>query len=206
MTLDEPVARILDIYEAQIDAERHTPRQVVAPGERDPRMRAIGRETGQLLRIMAASLPTPTILELGTSYGYSTLWLALAARATGGRVITMEYHDYKSEYARRMAERAGLAEYIDFRVGDACHMIGELDARLDFVFVDLWKDLYVPCLDAFYPRLNDGAIVAADNIIRPETDSVRKYQRAIRARPGMSSVLLPVGSGVEVSRYQPEAG
>ena len=60
------------------------------------------------------------------------------------------------------------------------------------MFVDLWKDLYVPCLDAFYPRLNDGAIVAADNIIRPETDSVKKYQRAIRARPGMSSVLLPV--------------
>ncbi|WP_454691582.1 O-methyltransferase [Achromobacter aloeverae] len=166
-------------------------------------MRAIGPETGQLMNILVKSLEAPIILELGTSFGYSGIWLAEAARATGGRLITMELHAYKSEYAQDMARRAGLAEAIDFRIGDAVQMIGQLSGKVDFVFVDLWKDLYVPCLEAFYPKLNPGAIVVADNMIRPGNEDVRAYGRAIRAKPGISSVLLPVGSGIEVSRFTP---
>ncbi|WP_207303513.1 O-methyltransferase [Komagataeibacter xylinus] len=205
MTMDDRIQPVLDLYHERMRAERSAPR-VEAPGGRDgghdQRMRAIGPETGQLLNILARSLERPTILELGTSFGYSALWLAEAARARGGRLITMERHAYKSAHAREMAERAGLAASIDFRVGDAVAMIGEMDHKVDFVFVDLWKDLYVPCLEAFYPRLNPGAIIVADNMIRPGTEDVKRYGRAIRALPGMSSVLLPVGTGVEVSRFE----
>lgn len=102
-----------------------------------------------------------------------------------------------------MSEKAGLAAYMDFKVGDAVQMIGELPGKVDFVFVDLWKDLYVPCLEAFYPKLNPGAIIVADNMIRPGSEDVRAYARAIRAKPGMTSVLLPVGTGIDVSRYEP---
>ena len=93
----------------------------------------------------------PTILEIGTSYGYSGIWLAEAARATGGRVFTLELQDYKSAYAREMATQAGLAAHIDFRVGDAVDLIGALPRGIDFVLLDLWKDLYVPCLEASIP-------------------------------------------------------
>ncbi|MFW7266695.1 O-methyltransferase [Gluconacetobacter sp. Hr-1-5] len=205
MTMDDRISAVLDLYHARMREERSQPR-MEAPGGRDggqdQRMRAIGPETGQLMNIVARSLDSPTILELGTSFGYSGIWLAEAARATGGRLITMELHDYKSAYARQMAEQAGLAEWIDFRVGDAVRMIGEMSGKVDFVFVDLWKDLYVPCLEAFYPRLNSGAIIVADNMIRPGTEDVKRYGRAIRALPGMSSVLLPVGTGIEVSRFE----
>jgi predicted O-methyltransferase YrrM len=205
--MDPRLAEILDVYHERMQAERAAPR-VMPPGGRDggqdQRMRAIGPETGRLLNILAGSLDRPAMLELGTSFGYSGLWLGDAARATGGRLITMELHEYKSAYAREMAEKAGLAEFIDHRVGDAVQMIGELDAGLDFVFVDLWKDLYVPCLEAFYPKLNRGAIVVADNMIRPGNEDVRAYGRAIRNKPGMASVLLPVGSGLEVSRFEPD--
>jgi predicted O-methyltransferase YrrM len=115
----------------------------------------------------------------------------------------MELHGYKSEFARDMAEKAGLADVIDFRVGDAVEMISQLDVGIDFVLVDLWKDLYLPCLEAFYPRLNPGAIVVADNMIRPGNDDVKAYGAAIRAKQGISSVLLPVGSGLEISRFEP---
>jgi predicted O-methyltransferase YrrM len=115
----------------------------------------------------------------------------------------MELQDYKSKHAREMAIQAGLADYIDFRVGDAVAMIEALPARIDFVLVDLWKDLYVPCLDAFYPKLNPGAIVVADNMLRPGGEEVQRYRRAVRGKPGMTSVLLPVGTGIEVSRFEP---
>ncbi|ENN85108.1 O-methyltransferase [Rhizobium freirei PRF 81] len=67
----------------------------------------------------------------------------------------------------------------------------------------MWKDLYIPCLEAFYPKLNPGALIVADNIFMPANEDVKRYGEAVRAKPGITSVLLPVGSGIEVSRYDP---
>ena len=204
--MDDKILAVLDEYHELIREEQSKPRDM-PPGGRDGgqdrRMRAVGPETGRLLNIIAKSLTAPNILELGTSFGYSGIWLAEAARATGGRLITMELHDYKSAYARDRATKAGLADHIDFKIGDAVQMISELTAGVDFVLVDLWKDLYVPCLEAFYPKLNPGAIIIADNMIRPGNEDVQAYGRAIRAKPGITSVLLPVGMGIEVSRFEP---
>ncbi len=208
--MDDRITAVLDVYHERIRQERSQPRDM-PPGGRDggqdQRMRAVGPHTGRLLNILARSLATPTILELGTSFGYSGIWLAEAARATGGRLITMELHGYKSAYAREMAEKAGLAQHIEFKVGDAVQMIRELPGTVDFVLVDLWKDLYMPCLDAFYPKLNPGALIVADNMLMSGNEDVKAYGRAVRAKPGIASVLLPVGSGIEVSRLEtaPEA-
>ncbi|MGO7508197.1 O-methyltransferase, partial [Rhizobium johnstonii] len=65
----------------------------------------------------------------------------------------------------------------------------------------LWKDLYVACLEAFYPKLNPGAIIVADNMLRQGGDDLKRSSDAVRAKPWISSVLLPVGSGLEVSRF-----
>lgn len=203
--MDSRVTEVLELYHVRMHEEHRQPR-VEPPGGRDggldQRMRAVSPETGQLLNILAKSLKAPVILELGTSFGYSGIWLAEAARHAGGRLITMELHGYKSQYARDMATRAGLSDWIDFRTGDAVQLIAGLPDKVDFVFVDLWKDLYVPCLEAFYSKLNSGAIIVADNMVRPGTEDVKAYGRAIRAKPGMRSVLLPVGTGIEVSRYE----
>lgn len=199
--MDEKVEAVLELYHARMRAEEAAPANAPADG-RDARLLAVGPDTGRLINILARSLEKPAILELGTSYGYSGIWLAEAAHATGGRVMTMELQDYKAAYARDMAEKAGLADHIEFRVGDAVKMIGEIEGGLDFVLVDLWKDLYVPCLEAFYPKLNSGAIIVADNMIFASGEGTRQYASAIRAKPGMTSVLLPVGSGIEVSRFE----
>jgi predicted O-methyltransferase YrrM len=169
----------------------------------DEMLLPVGPESGRLLHILATSLTAPRILELGTSYGYSGIWLAEAARKAGGRLVTMELSQEKSAYAREMSKKAGLADFVDFRVGDAVQMIEELPHGIDFVLVDLWKNLYVPCLNAFYPKLNPGAIVVSDNMIEPahERTEVMRYQQAIRAMPKMRSILVPVGSGLEISRF-----
>jgi predicted O-methyltransferase YrrM len=205
--MDDKIKAVLDVYHKRMDEERSgraTEPEAGSPGDwRDRQLLAVGPETGQLLNIIARSLKAPHILELGTSYGYSGIWLADAARATGGRLTTMELQDYKSSYARDMAVKAGLADHVDFKVGDAVEMIKDLPSGLDFVLVDLWKDLYEPCLEAFYPKLNPGAIIVADNMLRPGGEAVKRYGQAVRAKPGITSILLPIGTGIEISRFEP---
>ncbi|ASW08938.1 MULTISPECIES: DUF1442 domain-containing protein [unclassified Rhizobium] len=204
--MDQKIEAVLEAYHELIREEQSKPREM-PPGGRDGgqdrRLRAVGPETGRFINILAKSLKAPTILELGTSFGYSGIWLAEAARASGGKLISMELHAYKTEFAREMAEKAGLSAHIDFQIGDAVEMIKALSSGVDFVLVDLWKDLYIPCLEAFYPKLNAGAIIVADNMFMPGNEDVKRYGEAVRARPGITSVLLPVGSGIEVSRYDP---
>ena len=204
--MDDKVTTVLDAYHELIREQEENRGQTPAAERHtslDHRLLAVGPQTGQLINILARSFKTPNILELGTSYGYSGIWLADAARASGGRVTTMELEDYKSAFAREMAGKAGLSDYIDFKVGDAVKMIGDLAVGIDFVLLDLWKDMYVPCLEAFYPKLNPGAIIVADNILTHRAD-VMGYVRAIRAKPDISSVMLPVGQGIEISRYNEE--
>lgn len=204
---DEAVLAVLDLYNARIADERRARRESPALmqgiGWRDTQLLTVGEEVGILINILAKSLEKPRILEIGTSYGYSGIWLAEAARATGGRLITLELHDYKANHAREMAERAGLADHVDFLVGDAVELIEALPGTFDLILLDLWKDMYVPCLEAFFPRLSPGAIIVADNMIFPGGPEVDRYGRAVRAKPGISSVLLPVGQGIEISRYEP---
>lgn len=208
--MDAKVLAVLDAYHERMREEDRMMREAPPGGGsgdwRDKVLLSVGPETGQLINILARSLRAPNILELGTSYGYSGIWLAEAARATGGRVTTTELQDYKAAHARDMAEKAGLAGHIDFKVGDAVQLINALPFKLDFVLVDLWKDLYVPCLEAFYPKLNPGAIIVADNMLRPGGEEVKRYGRAVRAKPGITSILVPVGSGLEISRYHAEEG
>ena len=199
---DPRIAAVLADYDQRMEVERATPVRELAPGERDERMRPVGPRTGALLRLLAESREAPRILELGTSYGYSTIWLADGARSRGGRVTTIELYEYKSAFARDMAAKAGLSESIDFLVGDAVELIGALDEPVDLVLLDLWKDLYLRCFEAFLPRLSPGAIIVADNM-NPERDVISAYGRAVRSTPGMTSIALPIGHKLEISRYEP---
>ncbi len=205
-SIDKAVWDVLAEYDERRERERPRIRQAEQEGTLgsiiDEFLLPVGPASGRLLNILAKSLEAPKILELGTSYGYSTMWLGEAARATGGRLVTMELSKEKSSYAQERAKRAGIADFVDFRVGDAVKLIGELDG-VDFVLLDIWKDLYVPCLEAFYPKLKKGAIVVADNLIEPRSqrEAILAYQRAIRAKPKITSVMVPVGSGLEISRF-----
>jgi predicted O-methyltransferase YrrM len=203
--MDSKITAVLDFYHERIreedEARRATPASGAAEDWRDRALLAVGPDSGHLINILARSLKTPNILELGTSYGYSGIWLAEAARASGGRLTTVESQGHKSDYARQMSVKAGLADHVDFKIGDALKIIAELPFGLDFVLVDLWKDLYTPSLEAFYPKLNPGAIIVADNMIFPGGEHVARYAKSIRAKPKITSILAPVGAGLEISRF-----
>jgi len=204
-SMDQAVRQVLDEYEARSVVEEKKwqelePKNFVTA--RDQFLLAVGPATGQLMNLIIKETESKTILEIGTSYGYSTLWLAEAARETGGRVITLELHASKQEYARERLSRAGLATFVDFRLGEATESLAQLDTNVDFVLLDLWKDLYVPCFNLFYPRLNPGAIVVADNMLYPDSTRIHAsaYRKHVRSHADIQSILLPVGSGLEVTR------
>ncbi len=204
--MDSAIEAVLAEYEKR-GAEEHKLQSLGTMDEwlarRDEFLIAVGPATGQLLNTLAKSVKARTILELGTSYGYSTVWLAEAARATGGKLITLEKAPYKQTYARTMLAKAGLAPHVEFRLGDALDIIASLKGPFDFVLVDLWKELYIDCFDLFYPKLSPGAFIAADNMLLPENyrEAGTKYRKYVRAKPKIDSVLIPVGSGVELSRF-----
>ena len=204
--MDEAVEAVLAEYGKRAAAETALQREMGMEKwleRRDEFLISVGPETGKLLNILVKASKARTILELGTSYGNSTVWLAEAAQATGGKVITMEVSARKLDYARSMLDKAGLGAHVEFRLGDARETIASMKGPFDFVLIDLWKDLYIPCFELVYPKLSAGAFVVADNMLLPENyrEVALAYRKHVRAKPDIDSVLLPVGSGIELSRY-----
>jgi predicted O-methyltransferase YrrM len=201
---DPAVAAVFAAYEAR-DAAEHERQKTLGPGNeivwRDEFLLPVGPEVGAFLHALILAKRPKRILELGTSYGYSTLFMADAARAVGATLITIELADFKQAHAREMIAKAGLSASVDFRLGDAVALIEADPGPFDFILLDIWKDLYLPCLKAFYPKLSDEAIIAADNMIYPEMAraDVRLYRAAVKAKADLQTALLPIGSGIELS-------
>jgi len=195
---------VLERYEARADAEARM-WQSADPGHmfarRDEFLLHVGRETADFLMSLAVARKARRIVELGTSYGYSTLFLAEAARRTGGVVRSYELSAQKQAYARAEIERAGLSAYVDWQLGDAVALLDDEAEGIDFVLIDLWKDLYIPCLKKLYPKLAHNALVAADNMLEPSMSrpEAEAYRAAVRAKADLQTVLLPIGSGIELS-------
>jgi predicted O-methyltransferase YrrM len=205
--MDSAVETVLADYHRRAEAEH----QEMQARPRDEIRRRIdeflihiGPTVGRFLRDLAVAAKARTIVEIGTSYGYSTLWLADAARETGGKVISLDVHAGKQDYARKSLAKAGLIDQAEFRLGDARETLAALPGPFDFVLIDLWKDLYIPCFELCYPKLASGAFIAADNMHQPEyaLEDARAYRKHVRAKAAVESILLPLGSGIELSRYQ----
>jgi predicted O-methyltransferase YrrM len=165
----------------------------------------VGPETGRLMNDLIKAARSKVIVEVGSSYGYSTLWLADAAKETGGHVYSLELHAGKIAHAKSLLRRVELHDQVTFIEGDAGESIERLREPVDFVLIDLWKDLYISCYDRLRPLLANGAIVVADNMIFPPDNHANAvaYRNHLLADPQIDSVLLPIGSGIELSRVRP---
>ena len=170
---------------------------------RDEFLLPVGADAGRLLHALIVGAKPRVIVEVGTSYGYSTLFLADAAKAVGARVISLEIANYKQAFAADMMAKAGLSDVVEFRCGDAVELLSGIEG-MDFVLLDIWKDLYIPCLHAMLPRLSDGAMVLADNMLSPEVEleQANKYRAEVAGVAALCTVLLPIGSGMALSVKQ----
>lgn len=204
MSLVDPVIeRVLAEYERRAEEEqRRTSVSGFAGENLDDLLLSVGREAGTMLYLLATGAQSRRILELGTSYGYSTVWLAAAARATGGKVLSLELRDFKIEHARQALTRAGLSSRAEFHAGDCLETLKTLPGPFDFVLLDVWKDLYLPCFELVHPKLAPGGMIVADNMLLPEIvrPQAEAYRARVRAAGDMDSVLIEVGNGIEISR------
>lgn len=162
---------------------------------------AAGPDTAGFLNLLIRTMGAQRIVEVGTSIGYTALWLGEAARATGGRVIGMEAVEAKYQQALAHIARAGLADVIEVRLGDAQQIVKAIAGPLDLVFLDAWKDDYMTYFDVLLPKLRVGGCIIADNITYPESfrETMRRYQEHVRAYPNVRSHLLTIGNGEEMS-------
>lgn len=158
------------------------------------RLRQIPPETGRFLAILAASAPPGRIVEIGTSAGYSTMWLSLAERP----IVTFEWSPAKAGLARETFDLAGIAGMVELVEGDARdHLVGLEEIAL--CFVDLEKELYADCYELVVPNLVPGGLLVADNAITHREALQPMMDRAV-ADPRVDTVLVPIGKGEFVCR------
>jgi len=159
---------------------------------------------GVFLNLCARNIDAKTIVEFGTSFGISTLYLAAAARDTGGHVTGTELEASKAERARANLQQAGLADYAEIRIGDAMETLKDVDEPVDLLFLDGWKDIYVPVAKMMEPKLRPGSLVLADNLhtfpaeLKPYLDYVSRPDGPYK------SMTLPFESGLGFSLYAPD--
>lgn len=156
----------------------------------------ISEETGLLFNLILRHSGATRILEIGTSSGYSTLFLADAARANGGKVVTCEMSEYKIGLAKETFAKAGLAEHIELIEGNALEKVDELEGSWDFIFLDGMKDEYIFYFSELWPKLRPGGLIVADNMISHEGYlGIEAYKFTVDCFEDAASVTVPIGSG-----------
>jgi predicted O-methyltransferase YrrM len=162
----------------------------------------VSRSQGQMLYLIARSIDARRMVEFGTSFGISTLYLAAAAKDNGGgRVIGSEIEPSKHAKAQEHLREAGLDPFVDVRLGDALQTLADVDAPIDLVLLDGWKDLYLPILKLLQPKLRPRAIVLADNIFTFKR-ALRPYVEYVQSGAnGFVSSTLEISDGFELSVF-----
>ena len=157
------------------------------------RLRQILPETGKFLFILAASAPTGKFLEIGTSAGYSTLWIALACKTLGYKVTTFEILKEKAKLAEDTFKETNMEQHIELILGDARDFINNYK-NIAFCFLDAEKEVYSECYDLIIPNMVKGGILIADNAInhyetlKPMLDNALTDDR-------VDALIVPIGKG-----------
>ncbi len=162
------------------------------------RLRQIPPETGRFVALLAASAPPGRCVEIGTSAGYSALWLALACRATGRTLTTFEVLPSKAALARETFSQANVAHVVELVEADFLASAGELSG-IGFCFLDGEKETYGACYEAVIPKLVPGGLLVADNAINHQ-ETLQPMLDAALADNRVDALILPIGKGELVCR------
>ena len=157
-------------------------------------------DVGKLFSILVKTSGANNILEIGTGAGYSTIWLALAAGENGGKVLTIEKDQEHARVAGEYFKKADLKN-INILNGDAKELLQNFDEKFDFVFIDAVKIEYIDYIKLIYNKLKKPALIVADNTIS-HAEFVSDYLEFVRTDKSITSVLIPIRAGLEISYFE----
>jgi len=186
--LDAQATAVLDRLYAEDAAQR------AAGLPRSQRTRNVDRESGEWLNLLIRATSAKNILEIGSSNAVSTIMLADAARANGGRVTGTEILPERAADANRNLAEAGLADVATVLTGSALETTADLAGPFDLVFIDAEKDDYSAHLLAIIDRVRPGGLILADNVI---SHDISAYQKLVREREDLETVTIPLNRGIE---------
>jgi predicted O-methyltransferase YrrM len=196
-------AQVAEIERFRADQTAHSSTEDEIKAFRSDKLVALDRDKAELCYQLCRAVDARRIVEIGTSFGVSTLYLAAALRdnirASGGSgvVIGTEYEPAKASAARAHFAQAGLADLIDLREGDLRETLREIEGPVDFLLVDIWIAMARPALELVTPHLRRGAMVICDNTARFRADYADYF--AFLESNGFRTMTLPFDGGLELS-------
>jgi caffeoyl-CoA O-methyltransferase len=169
----------------------------------------VGPAVGRILHQLALISSANDIFEMGSAIGYSTIWWARAI-ADGGRVIYTDGDRKKADEARGYFERAGVANRITIKIGDAIELLSEQTQQFDIIFCDLDKEDYPRAFRMALPRLRKGGLLVADNVLwsgrvaennpsDASTKAIQEFNRLLYSASELFTTFLPIRDGVAVA-------
>jgi len=165
----------------------------------DTNLLAVSEEDGRFLRFLVVSSGAKRVVEIGGANGYSAIWLGLGLRETGGRLVTIEYDPARARDAEANVRAAGLSDVVQVVPGDAFKAVPALPGTFDFVFLDAWKKDYQRFFDLVFPRLDNGGLFVAHNVVNKASE-MGDFLATLRTHPGLrSAIVSPSGEGISVS-------
>ncbi len=156
---------------------------------------SVDEKTGRMLRLLTEAAGAKHVVEIGTSTGYSGLWICLGLQRTGGRLTTFEIDPDRAAMARRHFHQAGIDGLVDVVEGDAHQNVARLAGPIDILFLDADKDGYVDYLNKIRPLVRAGGLILADNMI-----SARAYVEAVKQDPALETLFLGYRFGVTLKK------
>lgn len=205
--VDEKIQKVLSKLQKQVDYETVHEEEI----PHSERMLSITKNIGMFYNTLLRAIEAKNILEIGTSVGYSTLWLADAVLANhkpkDAVVITIENDSTKIKRAKKNFEDAGIDHAIKIKEGDAKDILSKISSNkknknfFDFIFIDAEKERYIEYFDLCLPLIRVGGIIGADNILYPERFQplIKKYLAYVRKIPTVQSTTIPIDNGEEIT-------
>lgn len=165
---------------------------------RSQRLRQVPPDAGKFIALLAASAPDGEFIEIGTSGGYSALWLSLACRMRGQKITTFEVLEEKASRAAETFRAARVDEIVELVVGDARDNLPNYQ-QVAFCFLDAEKEVYTDCYEAVIPNMVSGGLLVADNTINHQATLQPMLGRALNDER-VDAVNIPLGNGLLVCR------
>ncbi|RPI49026.1 MAG: hypothetical protein EHM55_24580 [Acidobacteria bacterium] len=160
---------------------------------------AVSEEDGRFLRLLVVTRGAKRALEIGAASGYSAIWMGLAMRETGGRLVTIEYDKARAAQAAANIKKAGLSDVVQVISGDAFAEIPKVPGTFDFVFCDAWKRDYQKFYSMVFPRMDKGGLFLGHNVIN-KRDEMGDFLKTIHTSPGvLTSIVAPSGEGMSIT-------